>query len=194
MNKLYFIGGFVCGMAAGVAITWYKLNDQYEKLAKEEFEARREAAAKDRKEEAGEPVSEDKVDPKKLHEKPSIMEYAEKLSKEGYTNYSNTSSEDRVDRMTHDDEPYVIPPDIYDEGEYEKISLTYYADGVLADETDEEVENADKIVGDFADRFGEYEDDVVYVRNDARATDYEICKDNQTYEEVSGKKPHRVRI
>ena len=58
MNKLYFIGGFVCGMAAGIAITWYKLNDQYEKLANEEFEARREAAAKDRKEEAGEPVEE----------------------------------------------------------------------------------------------------------------------------------------
>lgn len=176
-------------MAAGIAIAWYKLNDQYEKLANEEFEARRELAAKERKEAAKEP-KEEKVDPKKLHEKPNIMEYSEKLNREGYINYSNTDV--RTDET--DDEPYVIPPEIYEDGEYEKITLTYYSDGVLADETDEEVENADKIVGDFAEHFGEFEEDVVYVRNEARATDYEICKDNQTFEEVSGKKPHRVRV
>lgn len=191
-GRVYFIGGFVVGLISGMAIAWYKLNDQYEKLANEELEARRETAAKERK--ATDKKEEKNVDTKKLHEKPNIMEYAEKLNNEGYVNYSDTEPEDNRGREEPDDEPYVIPPDIYDEGEYEKITLTYYADGVLADETDEEIENADKIVGDFAEHFGEFEEDVVYVRNEMRGTDYEICKDNQTYEEVSGKKPHRVRV
>lgn len=44
--------------------------------------------------------------------------------------------------------PYVISPDEFGGvEEYEKISLSYYADGILADDDDEVMENADEIVG-----------------------------------------------
>ena len=70
---------------------------------------------------------------------------------------------------------YVIPPDSYGELGYEEVSLTYYADDVLAYDDDSVIRNVDKVVGKGSlNTFGEYEDDSVFVRNEERKTDYEI--------------------
>ena len=63
------------------------------------------------------------------------------------------------------DKPYVISPEEFGEyEEYEKISLTYYGDQVLADENDELVEDVEGAVGfESLTHFGEYEDDSVFV-------------------------------
>lgn len=87
--------------------------------------------------------------------------------------------------------PYVISPEefgIYDE-EYERISLTYFSDGILADDANNELskEEIEDLVGlDSITHFGEHEDDAVHVRNDRLKTDYEILRDLRTYEEVVG--------
>ena len=53
--------------------------------------------------------------------------------------------------------------------DYDTISLTYYSDNVLADEDNEIIEDVEGVVGeDSLNHFGEYEDDAVYVRNNAR--------------------------
>ena len=79
--------------------------------------------------------------------------------------------------------------------EYEQISLTYYADGVLADENDEVIEDVEDAVGiDSLNHFGEYEDDSVFVRNDARKCDYEILLDQRTYSEVAEDMPHQMEV
>ena len=201
MNKAYAAAGFVLGALVGSGIAYYICKKKYENLANEEFKARRKEASEKRqeekKEEAPEPVGDKQASIRSIHEKPNIMEYAERISKEGYTDYSGTKEVTK--RVIEPDSiPYVIPPETFDEGKYdgfEQISLTYYADGVVADDADDMLEDAESIVGDdFAEHYGDYEEDVVYVRNEARRTDYEICKDNRTYEEVSGKKPHRVEI
>lgn len=70
---------------------------------------------------------------------------------------------------------------------YERISLTYYADGVLADEDNEPVDDIEEIVGDGLEHFGEYEEDSVFVRNDAKKCDYEILRDLRTFAEVVAK-------
>lgn len=84
--------------------------------------------------------------------------------------------------------PYVISPDEFGEMEdedYDKVSVTYYADGVLADEYDEVVENVDEIVGEESlTHFGEYEDDSVFVRNDKLKCDYEILLDQRNYSDI----------
>ena len=92
--------------------------------------------------------------------------------------------------------PYVIPPEQFgDDEEYEQISLTYYADGVLADENDEVIEDVEDAVGiDSLNHFGEYEDDSVFVRNDARKCDYEILLDQRTYSEVVEDMPHQMEV
>ena len=89
--------------------------------------------------------------------------------------------------------PRVIPPEEFGEEDYAVISLNYYADGVLADDWDKVIEDVENTVGeDFANHFGEYEDDSVFVRNDELEKDYEILLDMRNYSDVVTRKPHLV--
>lgn len=84
-----------------------------------------------------------------------------------------------------DDETYVISPeDFGEENYYAWVSLTYYADGILADDNGVIIDNVEEMVGDALDHFGEYEEDSVYCRNDAKRCDYEILKDLRRYADV----------
>ena len=59
--------------------------------------------------------------------------------KRGYTDYSKTVEEKKGEAFV--EKPYVISPEEFGTMKsMKKISLTYYADEVLADENDEEVE------------------------------------------------------
>ena len=82
--------------------------------------------------------------------------------------------------------PYVICPEEFGEmDEYETESLTYYADGVLTDDFDNEIEDVDDLVGEESlSTFGDYEDDSVFVRNDKYKTDYEILLDDRKFSEI----------
>ena len=105
---------------------------------------------------------------------PEMMEYAKKITSMGYTNYSNKKQggEDMKEK------PYIIPPEDFGElYDYDCITLTFEANGTLTDEMGGVVDYFEEIVGsDFAAHFGEYEDDVVYIRNDRLRCDYEILK------------------
>ena len=89
-------------------------------------------------------------------------------------------------------EPYIIRPDEYGElHAYETLSLNYYADGVLTDELDNPIEDVESLVpADFADHFGEYDDNVVHVRNDNLECDYEILRDLRKFTDVVGEYPY----
>ena len=92
--------------------------------------------------------------------------------------------------------PYVISPEEFGEFEdYERISLSYYADQVLADEDDEKVDDVDNVVGlESLTHFGEFEDDSVFVRNDRLKCDYEILLDQRTYSDVMKQRPHQMEV
>lgn len=47
---------------------------------------------------------------------------------------------------------------------------------------------------DSLNHFGEYEDDSVFVRNDARKCDYEILLDQRTYSEVAEDMPIQMEV
>lgn len=88
-------------------------------------------------------------------------------------------------KMSNPDEPYVISvEDFADMEDYEIKYLTYYADGLLADDADgDPVDDMGELAGyKFIDCFGE--DDVVYVRNDRLQCDLEITRDYRTLKEV----------
>lgn len=121
-----------------------------------------------------------------------FKKYASIIQKEGYTDYSKTVEEKKGEAFV--EKPYVISPEEFGEfEEYEKISLTYYADEVLADENDEEVDDVEEIVGKGSlNHFGEYEDDSVFVRNDRLKCDYEILLDQRNYSDVVKTMPHRM--
>lgn len=197
MSKFKSFVIFSFGAAIGSAVTWKYLKDTYEQLAQEEINAVKEVYTRKEKNETI------KVDTKpNMKNNSEMMEYATKLNKEEYRDYSHGLAVEEAENAEKDfphevDKPYVISPGEFGElgDEYTRISLSYYADGVLADENDEIVEDVDEIVGeDFADHFGEYEPDSVFVRNDRLKCDYEILIDQRKYPEVVKSKPHRVEV
>lgn len=167
---------FLAGATVGAAATWLCLRRYYEQIAQEEIDSVKAAfaerkpvntnIAKNEKSNEKQKENQHKADIAKL--KPDLVNYAAKLQEEGYTN--------------------VISPDNYGENDnYTQISLVYYAgDGVLADDEDEVVEDIEATVGeDFAEHFGEYEDDSVFIRNDRLRCDYEILRDNRSFSDVA---------
>ena len=196
-NRSLFSLGFIIGAASGATVAWYLLKDKYETLAQEEIDSVKEVFARREQEMKDETVKRNVAEGIKDSDrtKPDLKEYAEQLKKNGYTRYSDLSADDEgvSDKQT---KPYVIPPEQFgDDENYDQISLTYYADGVLADENDEVIEDVEDGVGiDSLNRFGEYEDDSVFVRNDARKCDYEILLDQRTYSEVVEDMPHQMEV
>lgn len=196
-NRSLFSLGFIIGAASGATVAWYLLKDKYETLAQEEIDSVKEVFARREQEMKDETVKRNVAEGIKDSDrtKPDLKEYAEQLKKNGYTRYSDLSADDGgvSDKQT---KPYVIPPEQFgDNEEHEQISLTYYADGVLADENDEVIEDVEDAVGiDSLNHFGEYEDGSVFVRNDARKCDYEILLDQRTYSEVAEEMPHRMEV
>lgn len=196
-NRSLFSLGFIIGAASGATVAWYLLKDKYETLAQEEIDSVKEVFARREQEMKDETVKRNVAEGIKDSDrtKPDLKEYAEQLKKNGYTRYSDLSADDEgvSDKQT---KPYAIPPEQFgDDENYDQISLTYYADGVLADENDEVIDDVEETVGiESLNHFGEYEDDSVFVRNDTRKCDYEILLDQRTYSEVAEEMPQRMEV
>lgn len=192
-SKVSFILGTIIGAGIGVAGTYSYFKDKYEKLAEKDFNSRR-VFDEDKKDESEEPVAEKTADSRTV-DKPSIAEYAARLQKEGYVNYSDMQDKKQKQEIGVD-KPYVIQPSDFGEfDDYEKISLTYTADGVLLDDMNEIVDDIEEtVVEDSLEHFGEYEDDSVYVRNDAKKCDYEILLDQRNYQEIFETQPHGTEM
>lgn len=104
--------------------------------------------------------------------------------------FDRAEREHPEDDKPEDENIYVISYEDFSDThkEYEKVSLTYYEeDDTLIDERDELVPCPAGLVGDALERFGDMSDDenVVYVRNDNFALDFEITKvENGYFERV----------
>lgn len=199
MNKARGFVMFVLGAAVGSVATWQYTKKKYERIAQEEIDSVKEIFSKRESAAEVEIVTPEPQTAKvgKPEEKPDITEYAARLERDGYTNYSNVGAEQKKEEQeTMEIKPYVISPEEFGEFEdYERISLSYYADQILADEDDEKVEDVDNVVGlESLTHFGEFEDDSVFVRNDRLKCDYEILLDQRTYSDVIKQRPHQTEV
>lgn len=167
-NKLAI---FVTGIVLGSAITWNYAKTKYAKIADEEI-ASVKATFKSEKSNEDSDICKEKNDIEKMEELAIANRYV---------------THDKVIKKEETDmnEPYVISPDDFDENGYEIVSLTYYADDVLTDEHDIVIRNRDKLIGKGSlTKFGEYEEDSVFVRDDERKIDYEILADTRNYHDL----------
>ena len=188
---------FAAGALVGSLSTWYATRKYYEKIANDEIESMKEWLARrveEQDEKAENQTSNPDEKPNSPSVKPNLMEYAAMVKDLGYTDYSRKTEEpekeedEEVDDM---DRPHIIEPDEFGECDYEEVSLTHYADGVLTDEQDNPIEDVDGIVGeDYAEHFGEYEDDSVFVRNDRLQTDFEILADQRNFSDLNKNKSY----
>lgn len=188
-NTLTNVIIFVAGAAVGSAVTYKIVKTKYERILQEEIDdvkatyANREITLKDIADVASKNGIDMDVDITPSEEDRS--EYESIIKKANYLGYV-------TEKLSNDKEepdmvkPYVISPGEVGECDYPVMSLTYYeGDGVLTDSFDKIIRNVDEIVGeDFADHFGEYEDDSVFVRNEEQEVDYEILKDYRSYSEI----------
>lgn len=186
-NKVTNLLIFVAGVAVGSVVTWQLVKKEYEQLAQAEIDSVKAAFVNNAveaevKEEVEEYVTADEDD--------SMDEYYDILETAGYVEH--TKPEEKVPPK----KPYVISPDEFQEDlAYRAITFYYFTDGVLTDENQEIVDDVKNSVGlDFADHFGDYEDDSVHVRNERLMCEYEILLDQRTYAEVVQTKPHRVEV
>ena len=174
-NSLSNLLIFATGAALGSVVTLKLVKTKYERIAQEEIDSVKEVFSRREKETPSKPISDAKIDI------PDLKEYADILKETGY---NKEADEKQMDI----DMPYTISPDEFGEfDDYETITLTYYADDILADDDDELVDDIDETVGlESLKTFGEYEDDCVFVRNDRLKADYEILLDTRNYSDVVG--------
>lgn len=190
-RKLTNVLLFAAGAAVGSLVTWRYFKAKYE-VVEDEIEEKTDEAEDETEEEDPE-VLESKMS----YKKPPLKEYVKMVEDNGYV--PKTHMEEVEDEIANGEwgdkdvyEPFIIRPDEYGElHAYETLSLNYYADGVLTDELDNPIEDVESLVpADFADHFGEYEDDVVHVRNDNLECDYEILRDLRKFTDVVGEYPY----
>lgn len=164
ISKLFI---FAVGAAIGSAVTWKLVKTKYEKIAQEEIDSVKEVFSN------------------RIKEKEEIKEYNDivddYISPDPHVPEKNDTEEN-----TNEDNPYVIPPEEFGNTfEYDCVSLNYYTDGVLADDFGEVIEDVEGTVGrESLNRFGKYEPDSVFVRNDRLKTDYEILAETIRYSDV----------
>ena len=201
LNKVII---FAAGAVIGSLVAWKLTKTKYEKIIIEEEQSlreyynkkvkiiedtatdlhdsyqRREDALRKKLEEKTEKGPEIVQDMDELHDK-EFDRYAEILKDHKYS-----QEEPCFDAGTND-KPYVVSPDEFgDADDYDIITLNYYADGVVADDWNDPIEDIGATIGeDFASHYGEYEEDVVYVRNDRLKVEYEILRSNLRYEDMA---------
>ena len=180
-NKVVNAIAFLLGAGIGSVVTWKLVETKYKKLAQEEIDSVREVYSKKEIALANEV--------KKAHacleantKNDKVPSYQHIVEDMGYA--SESEEEEGVGNV------HVIPPESYGELGYEEVSLTYYADDVLAYDDDSVIRDVNKVVGKGSlNTFGEYEDDSVFVRDDDKKIDYEILRDMRRYSDVVGDYP-----
>ena len=185
-NKTAYVVSLAVGALIGSAVTWIFAKKYYENIAQDEIDSVKKEFSK-------------RNDPVEPNEQETEMDqYNKAVSNYDYTSHSNDKKSDaKEDKMTNIFEEGIeyIDPDAYGERiDYEQVSLTYFADGVLAyEDTLEVIDDVKSIVGEFfSDHFGEYEDDSVFVRNDLTRCEYEILADTRKYTDAYSEMYGRV--
>lgn len=176
MNSLKVFAAFIFGAGIGAGVTYKIVKDKCQAKANEDIEKIRELYLDKTQEVKVEIVTPNPVEEaEKAKNKPDIFGYASKLKEEGYVDYAKTIKEEPT---IESDISYISDVEFGEEDEYDVIILTYYADGVLTDDTDEPIDGFMDTVGNFTTHF---DGDICYVRNDRLKAYYEIDRDYSNY-------------
>ena len=198
---------FATGALVGAAVAAKAVREKYQQEAEEEIAEMREYYRELKKEATKVDTTEDDTKEESKEDFRPIEELAEAegiIKDKGYVNYTNYNdtdySENNKEEQVDEDEIYIINPEDYggENGEYDTVSLTYFKDGVLADEVDEIITY--DVVGGMENLqpFEDYPDcTAVYVRDDNIMVDYEILRDPYQYDEYKwdlsdDKPPHQL--
>lgn len=202
---------FTIGAAIGSVVTWKVVKTKYEQVAQEEIDSVKEEYEKlsDRRrkemevykrfneanhayeeenaqEEEEEEEDKDSISDKDVVEYHNLTKRYQTYTSENEKNDEKGGKENYVEMpVQYVNGPYVISPDMFGgEPGYNCQPLSYFADGILADDWGIELDVEETIGEDSLEHFGEYVDDTVYVRNERTEIDYEVTRDPRSYEDA----------
>lgn len=176
MSRGFYLGlGLFFGAIGGFILAKYTTKTENEEMSDEEVKdllAPYKARIKELEEELdGSKKSELKKKPKPIQEKPDLDKLVEK--------YGGSADEE-----PHKPYPISAVSFANEQMDYEKVSLTCYADGVVSDDLYYEITNADDILGDFRSTPQWKKNHEAYIRNDVLQVDYEIVYEDVTFDEA----------
>jgi hypothetical protein len=181
---------FAMGAVLGMFVTAVYLNDKHRRFLEEETEYFERIIENIKSRLDKEDTKEDLVP--FIEDAPKDENKVLVMSKDRYKkvikNYREESEFPREEDII--EKPYVITFEEFCEGydNHDKITINYYkADDTLADENEEIIDDVESLIGEESlSRFGDGSEDpnVVYVRNERMAIDYEIIKLESSYSEV----------
>lgn len=214
-KKLVSFLMFTAGAIIGSVVTWKVVKTKYEEIAQEEIDSVKEEYTRlmvsmkkklnesvVRADEDDEDLDEDDAeeDSNDDRDETEMIDYHKIASKYRSSNEEDNQNEEEGDERekdSDDDEvpyingPYVISPDDFGSVPgYNVEPLDYFADGILADGWGVQLDIDETIGEDAVNHFGEYDDDVVYVRNEATEIEYEVTRDPRTYAEAVRTNPN----
>lgn len=188
---------FATGAAVGSLVTWRILKTKYDRLIQEEIDSVKETFARMAREESTdeEEICEDdeeddrgRSDDDAEWDPAVLTEYETLAGRYGRSSdvVDDNDKEGGGDDGASFDTPEVITPEECGDGTFDHSihCLTYYSDGVLADDWFGTYNIEDTIGEDALNHFGEYVDDVVYVRNYELKADYEVTRDDRKFSEM----------
>ena len=179
MSKLLYAAGLALAAALGAAAGWHVAKTRYEQIAHEDFLARKEKNRTPDEKSAHPWLVSNECETETLY----------KEAKNAYERYSGSSDAKGLEQK----DIFVIDPEeLGDKKDFSILEWTFYAgDGVLADELDRPVKQAAETVGtEWENRMGEYEDNIVCVRNDSLRCYVEISRDLRPYKEIESNLPN----
>lgn len=188
---------FTTGAAIGSLVTWKIMKTNRERIVREEIDSfkatysacmGRHVRETEPSEKDNDVLEEEDADP----DDSDIFEYGRLTGAyKGVSEEDENVEEGGEDYIPYINGPYVISPDDFADGnyDYDCISLTYYADGVLADDWGVKMDIDETIGEEALEHFGDHEDDIVHVRNERKREDYEVARDPRNYVDVVGDNP-----
>lgn len=196
---------FATGAAIGSLVTWKIMQTKCEKIIQDEIDSFKETYAlcmsgsKDPVNETEESAENetDEEDSGQNGFPASVMtDYTALASRYGKPSGEDTET---VEEGEGDDDfpyingPVVISPEEYGDGNYDHdlYVLTYYDDGILANDWWETLDIDETIGEEALEHFGDFTEDVVHVRNERLKADYEVTKDPRNYMDMIANDPLR---
>ena len=209
-NKVFGTILFTAGAVIGSLVTWKVIKTKYEDIAQEEINSVKEEYTRlmvsmkkklndsatykdDNNEDDESEKNTDNIDDSIMTNYNEIVKsYCSSDEEEDNQNEKEgEEKEEDNDGVSYMAAPYVIPPDDFASVPgYNVEPLDYFADGILADGWGVELDIAETIGEDAVNHFGDYDDDVVYVRNEQTKLEYEITRDPRTYAEAVRTNPN----
>ena len=209
-NKVFGTILFTAGAVIGSLVTWKVVKTKYEDIAQEEINSVKEEYTRlmvsmkkklndsvtykdDNNEDDESEKNTDNIDDSIMTNYNEIVK-SYRSSDEEENNQNEKEGEEKEednDGVSYMEAPYVISPDDFGSiPGYNVEPLDYFADGILADGWGVELDIAETIGEDAINHFGDYDDDVVYVRNEQTKLEYEVTRDPRTYAEAVRTNPN----